>query len=153
MKKPKNAKNNGQEIKKYKKYVGLRLEKLIPIFQGIAAGNFSVNIEIPKREDEFTPLIAALSMVLDDLEFLDKDNKEKNEELEKRKLELEKRVAERTRELQQLTESLEEKVKQRTQELADKVEELEKFQKISIGRELRMVELKKEIEELRKDKN
>jgi hypothetical protein len=38
------------------------------------------------------------------------------------------------------------KVKTRTKEL----EELEKFQKIVVGRELKMIELKKRIEELEK---
>lgn len=143
--------NDNQKIKIYKKYVASRLEELIPIFQKIAAGDFSVKIEIPKKEDEFTPLVAALSMVLDDLRFLDKENREKKEELEEGKKELEKKVEERTVELKKLAESLEDKVKQRTTELQEKIEELEKFQKISIGRELKMIEMKNEIEALGKE--
>ncbi|RQW81440.1 MAG: hypothetical protein EHM79_19615, partial [Geobacter sp.] len=77
--------NDNQKIKIYKKYVASRLEELIPVFQKIAAGDFSVKIKIPEKEDEFTPLVAALSMVLDDLNFLDRENKEKKEELEKSK--------------------------------------------------------------------
>lgn len=45
------------------------------------------------------------------------------------------------------TKDLEVKVAQRTAELADRVRELEKVNKLMIGRELRMVELKKELEE------
>lgn len=129
MKEIKKAKSNIQEIEIYKKYVALRLEKLIPVFQKIAAGDFSVDVEIPEKEDEFTPLVAALSMVLDDLKFLDKDNREKKAELEKRQAELEKRVEERTKELQKLTEGLEEQVNSRTTELRAKLEELENYKK------------------------
>ena len=35
----------------------------------------------------------------------------------------------------------------------DRLAELEKFQKLTVGRELKMVELKKEIEELRRENN
>lgn len=53
--------------------------------------------------------------------------------------------------LKELQTGLEEQVSQRTKELQEKIEELEKFQKIAIGRELKMVELKKEIENLKKE--
>ena len=43
----------------------------------------------------------------------------------------------------------EELAEQRGREL-DRLAELEKFQKLTVGRELKMVELKKEIDELRK---
>ncbi len=42
----------------------------------------------------------------------------------------------------------EERVKKARDELAEKVEDLEKFSKVAIGRELKMVELKKEIRRL-----
>jgi hypothetical protein len=49
---------------------------------------------------------------------------------------------------------LEVKVAERTKELDDRVKELEKINKSMVGRELKMVELKKEIESLNKqDKN
>jgi PAS domain S-box-containing protein len=41
-------------------------------------------------------------------------------------------------------------IKEKEAELHKKIKELEKFQKISIGRELKMAELKKEIERLKK---
>ncbi|MDO9399425.1 MAG: HAMP domain-containing protein [bacterium] len=44
--------------------------------------------------------------------------------------------------------NLEEKVKERTKELQSKLEELEKFQRLTIGRELKMVELKKQIKKI-----
>ena len=59
------------------------------------------------------------------------------------KEELEKKLAEHTRDL-------EIKVAKRTEELADRVKELEAFNKTMVGRELKMVELKNEIEDLKK---
>jgi len=46
---------------------------------------------------------------------------------------------------------LEEKIKEAIGELQEKVEELEKFHRLTVGRELKMVELKKEIEKLQKE--
>jgi methyl-accepting chemotaxis protein len=45
---------------------------------------------------------------------------------------------------------LENKVKQRTEELNQKLEELERMNKLMVGRELKMTEMKNEIEELKK---
>ena len=45
-----------------------------------------------------------------------------------------------------------EKLSQEKTNLDQKVSELEKFQKLTIGRELKMIELKKQLEEIRKDK-
>lgn|GEM_PF-1476103 len=71
----------------------------------------------------------------------------------KRKLEderrgLEKKVDERTKELEELAKSLEGKVKERTQKLEEKMEEANKFNKLAIGREMKMIELKKRVKEL-----
>lgn len=57
------------------------------------------------------------------------------------KRELERKIAEYTK-------GLEFKVKERTIELTDRLEELESLNKTMVGRELKMVELKKEIEKL-----
>lgn len=47
-------------------------------------------------------------------------------------------------------ENLEEMVREKTMELNEKVEELERFRRLSVGRELKMIELKREIEDLQK---
>jgi len=60
-------------------------------------------------------------------------------------------VEARTRTLEKQKTNLERKVKKRTEELEERVNELEKFQKLIVGRELKMVELKKEIRELKKE--
>ena len=71
-------------------------------------------------------------------------------ELEEAKTTLEAKVKERTQELENLTQTLETQVKQRTRELQDKLKELERMNKHMIGRELKMVELKKEIKKLKR---
>ncbi|MDP3093786.1 MAG: hypothetical protein Q8N16_03410 [bacterium] len=71
------------------------------------------------------------------------------DEIEITKSALEAKVAERTKELKELSESLDQQVKEKTEKLEDKIEELERFNKLVIGRELKMVELKEEIESLK----
>ena len=51
--------------------------------------------------------------------------------------------------VEQHSEELEERVRERTADLEKKTRELEKFNKLFVDRELRMVELKKEIKKLR----
>lgn len=54
-------------------------------------------------------------------------------------------------EIKQFREQLEEKVKQRTVEIKRRMNELERFRKLVVGRELKMVNLKKENEALKKE--
>ena len=68
------------------------------------------------------------------------------------------RVRAKTSQLQEERRSLDEKVKERTRELererkelAQRISELERFHKVAVGREIKMRELKKEIEELKKE--
>lgn len=79
------------------------------------------------------------------------DLKEYKTNLEEAKGVLEIKVKARTSELEELAGSLEEKVKERTKELQKKMEDLEKFQRLTIGREITMVEFKKEIERLKEE--
>jgi len=74
-------------------------------------------------------------------------------ELEEAKTSLEIKVKEKTQQLRTIMEGLEGKVQERTKELESKVEELEKFQRLTIGREVAMVELKKEIKKLKEELN
>jgi len=46
--------------------------------------------------------------------------------------------------------SLEKKVKERTKELQERIDELERFRRLTVGRELKMIELKKKIKEMKK---
>jgi C4-dicarboxylate-specific signal transduction histidine kinase len=71
-------------------------------------------------------------------------------ELEREREVLEIRVKARTKELEEVAKGLEEKIKGRTEELEEKMKDLEKFNKLAVGRELKMIELKKNLEELKK---
>ncbi|MFZ2205172.1 MAG: PAS domain S-box protein [Minisyncoccia bacterium] len=51
--------------------------------------------------------------------------------------------------MKEVNKELEVKINERTEELSDRIKELESFNKVMIGRELKMVELKKENEDLR----
>lgn len=64
---------------------------------------------------------------------------------------LEIKVTTRTRELKELAEGLDGQIQERTKELKQKIDELERFNKLMVGREIKMIELKKEIESLRKE--
>lgn len=55
-------------------------------------------------------------------------------------------------ESKEFQEKLEQEVIQRTKELQEKVEDLKRFNKLVIGREIKMIELKKELEECREGK-
>ncbi len=76
---------------------------------------------------------------------------QKQGEVEKERDLLEVRVQGRTKELQELNESLDEQVKEKTKEVRERLEELERFYRATIGRELKMAELKGEVEKLRKE--
>jgi PAS domain S-box-containing protein len=74
----------------------------------------------------------------------------KNVELEKVRKSLEEKVHERTEELEKERTTLEQKVKERTYELQERLKELQLFHDATVGRELKMIELEKEIESLKR---
>lgn len=76
---------------------------------------------------------------------------EAQEEMETARTALEVKVAARTRELEEFSKRLEGEVKEKTEELQKRIEELERFQRLTVDRELRMIELKKEIKKLKKE--
>ena len=59
------------------------------------------------------------------------------------------KLKDRTEALKEEREGLAEMVTQKTKELQEKVDDLERFNKLTIGRELKMIELKKEINKLK----
>jgi xanthosine utilization system XapX-like protein len=65
--------------------------------------------------------------------------------VEEAKQVLEIRVKARTQELRELADKLEDEVEERTSELQNKVKELEKMNRLMVGRELKMIDLKKQI--------
>lgn len=76
---------------------------------------------------------------------------EAQEEIETTNEVLEIRVRARTRALRTLAESLDVEVKKRTKELQERIDELEKFHKLTVGRELKMIELKKSLRQAQEE--
>ena len=77
------------------------------------------------------------------------DLKVSNDKLDSHSKDLEKEVRKRTRELEKEKAGLEETVKRRTKELQERVSELESYHDATTDRELRMKELREEIERLK----
>lgn len=101
--------------------------------------------------DNFWEMLRRQTRELETLnEKLEQRVQERTSELQTAKSILEIKVKARTGELEELTKGLEVKVQERTQELQKRVDELEKFHKLTVGRELKMTELKKEIGKLKK---
>lgn len=91
-------------------------------------------------------------IVFDDISKEKLAKEQIEQEVRKRTLELKNAqvsLEARTAELEKLKGSLEVSIAERTNELKNKVTELEHMNKLMIGRELKMIELKKEIAELK----
>jgi PAS domain S-box-containing protein len=126
---------------------------------------FEGRINLLTRGKETVPFLSSFSFTKEGIIFvgqdikelltyqekLEKEVKEKTRELEEAKTVLEIKVKARTKELKELTQSLEEQVKERTDELQERIQELERFQKFVVGREAKMLELKNEVERLKKE--
>lgn len=96
--------------------------------------------------DEIGKIAGTFNAMADSIEKSESELKKAQMELKGVNITLEKRVRERTAELEKIRADLEKAAAERTVELQQKVDELEKFKKLTVGRELKMVELKKEIE-------
>ena len=75
---------------------------------------------------------------------------EAQEDIEMARMVLEVKVQARTKELQEFNRNLEKMVEERTKDLENKIDELERFNRLTVRRELRMMELKKRLKELEK---
>jgi methyl-accepting chemotaxis protein len=131
----------------------------------VGGGDFQVKLE-EERDDEMGEIFRGFNKMVEMLkdsyqklekakEELEEKIRQRTEELEEAKSSLEIRVMAKTKALRDLTENLEKLVKERTKELEEskkelerKIKELEKFQKLTEGRELKMMELKKKIAKL-----
>ena len=138
------------------KFICLPIEKLGKTADKISKGEMGTKIdpELLTKNDEIGSLAKYFNKMASRLiqanTELAKKVKERTEELEKSKHSLEKKVIARTKELNEAREDLELKVDNRTKELSEQMKALEMINKNMIGREIKMVELKKEIAELKK---
>lgn len=107
----------------------------------ISKGNLDHRIETEIQE-ETKELAEAFNQMAENLQ-------QSRERLKEAKKSLEVQVKARTEELRKLNEELEQRVQKRTQELQKRVNELERFHRLTVGREMRMMELKDKIKELK----
>jgi len=110
------------------------LKKIILWADKIIKGGIKEEISLITN-DEFTEVI----------EYL----KQMQEKLENASASLEIKIKARTKELEELTEQQEETIQERVKEIQKRAEELERFQRLTVGRELKMIEFKREIKRLK----
>jgi len=119
------------------------LKKITGLCQKVRKGNLKVQVKV-KSKTEIGQLAQSFNAMVRDLAHYQYALKEERNILEIK-------VKARTKELRELADLLEERVKERTKELQKRVDELERFHRLTVGRELRMVELKKEIKKLKEE--
>ncbi len=68
-----------QALQRQKEYAAERVAKIVPILQKISMGDFSGKLKIPEKEDEFTELLVALDLMIDDLKETEKVRREAEE--------------------------------------------------------------------------
>ncbi len=124
------------------KTISQPVEKLKKILKEVGKGGSKVKIDL-KTHDEFEELSHSISQIIDDLE--------KNRLLVKKtKEDVGVQVEEKTRELEEIIKSLERKLKDRVKEIQEQIYEYEKLQKLTVSRELKMIELKKAIQKFQR---
>jgi HAMP domain-containing protein len=109
----------------------------------VRRGGLAYRVDVATKDE--------LGELADNFNRMIKDLKDSQDALEEAKTSLEIKVGAKTRQLRELVGGLEEQVKARTKEIQEKMVDLERFNKLAVGRELKMVELKSEINKLKKD--
>jgi HAMP domain-containing protein len=116
------------------------LEKLRNGAEIIGKGNFEHRIKI-KTGDEIEELAKSFNLMAERL-------KRSREALEDVKIALQIQVKARTRQLAEQAEVLRKENERKTKALRERLEELERFHRLTVGRELKMMELKEKIKKM-----
>ncbi len=119
------------------------LRNLSLVSKKVARGNLKARAEVFSK-DEFGEVAENFNKMIEDLEQAKKGMEEERDILEIK-------VNARTKELNELNEQLEGKVQKRTEEMKKKLDELEKMSKLMVGRELKMIELKKALKKAKEE--
>ncbi len=119
------------------------IKRMKELTKEVAKGNLNVTFTT-RTGDEIEELSK-------DLDFMVREIREYQSRLEEAKKVLEVRVRAKTRQLREQAEMLKRENERKTREIRRRLEELERFYRVTIERELKMVELKKEIERLKEE--
>jgi methyl-accepting chemotaxis protein len=119
------------------------LTQMIQLCEKVRKGDLRAQVKI-KSKTEIGQLAAAFNRMIKDLSKY-------HVALEESKNVLEVRVRARTKELEELSERQEDTIQEKTKQLRKRVNELERFYKLTVGRELKMIELKKEINKIKQE--
>jgi len=114
----------------------------------IADNNFNIRFPV-EAKDELGNISFAFNNMLEGVEVIKQDLKEKESHFTKLVLSLEKELREKIEVFEKIKKEQDDVLKTRTAVMEEKIKELEMFKKLSFGRELRILELKKEVESLK----
>lgn len=131
------------------------IDNVMRSMKRVSLGDFDEQIKYNSgsKKDEIFQLVDSFNIMIKKLKesytILEEKVSERTSDLQQAKGGLEEEVALRTKELEEAKKDLEQKVEDRTKDLQQKIEELEKINRVAVDRELRMIELKKELDELK----
>ncbi len=114
------------------------IKRITDVCRNVRRGDLEVKIQDQSLDTEIGELAETFDGMLSEL-------RDSRRELEDAKEVLEIKVAARTKELEVLAQGLGTQVDERTKDLREKMEQLERINRLAVGRELKMIELKKEI--------
>ncbi len=133
----------------FSKFLLRNLNKVLSFARKISSGDLSVRVK-SDAQDEIGELAQTVNTAVDALADSQQQVRQAKKLLQESNKILANSLEERTKENEEIKDRLEWEVDLRTQSLQDRVNDLEKFKTMAVGRELKMVELKKRIEELEK---
>jgi PAS domain S-box-containing protein len=144
-----------KDMREIHMYASERLAKLTSVLEKVAMGDFSQSIAIDEKEDEFTEHLVSLNLMISDMRETVGKNAALLKALAQEKASLEKKVEERTANLDEANKRLSasnlrlensnRQLAAAQEQLLEKVGELEIFNKMTMGREIKILELKDEV--------